>query len=368
MEHKETRPRGGGRKLSGDGNRAPPETTPIDRKGATPRAGGVDEPRARIFPCVGWAAIRVREAVPYVTWCALGGLDRRGTGRVSLADALDLIEQWRSITRRAAQRIIKTGADAGYWHLAAGRLHLASVARLLVRFGLDRERAPHLVPLRLMRTPGAMSAHLFACIYEIPGHSQRLKKAPLARVVKEEITSIPIKTQRRLDAIASDLVQPVYAKVEAGAPDGIARVGGGYFAGRGGVQWQRLGDYRVPHEHRRASRSAAAHAMRRARLLREQPESRADGAPLVASRGFSPAPGSPPSRRFYSADSENGAREQARREGAQSGVVLGWGKPGTMRFEKVESSTLSASPSRTRIPTQNCPAPDPSVRASAVQR
>lgn len=293
---------------------------------------------ARVFPCLGWKALETDVVVSYVTWCALCGLDRAGAGRIPVDEALDLIVDWRGIAQRSARRVLQTGQEAGYWRTAAGYVYLTASWRLLERAGIDQERAPHLVPLALIAKPTAMKAHLFATVYEIPGHSQRFRHGPLSRSVKEALTGVPETTQRRYDSYASELVQETSARVVRRGDSPVRLQGGGYYTGRDGTQWRRLADYRVPRGHVRASRSAAAHAVRKARVLRDQ-EGQGPGCPPVAiSRGFSPEPDSPPERRFFGGATEEAARRHAGNELDRPSrqPILGWGEIGEMEFEMLE--------------------------------
>ena len=178
----------------------------------------------------------------------------------------------------------------GYWADGTTRhdgasLFLASSADLLTRFGLETERAPHLIPLEVMRTPTDMRAHLYAACHEIPGHSQRFQNAPLARATKRVMTDTAESTQRRYDRYTTDKIQECYARVLTNAP--VRLVGHGFFIGRGGVQVRRLPDYRVPPTHVLASKTAAAHAKRKARALRGEGGPGRDIQPVVDSRGQS---------------------------------------------------------------------------------
>jgi hypothetical protein len=294
---------------------------------------------ARVFPCLGWEALKRDAVVPYITWCALGAIDREGTGRLTLDVACDLIEDWRGVARSSARRLLRSGPEHCLWHLASDHVQLTGVARLLVVHGLERERAPHLVRLSDLVKPAQMKAHLFATVYEIPGHSQRFHNAPLSREVKERITGVPPSTQRRYDHWVTELVQPTYLRIDRGEDSGIVLEGDGYFSGRDGSQIRRGADYRVPRGHLRLSRSAAAHATAKARALREVTEGRGSGClPLANSRGSSPDPDPPPTRRFYSGNSEASARNRAGSMAWQPSerAVFGWGLAGEMEFSALE--------------------------------
>lgn len=300
--------------------------------------------RARIFPELGWAAMSADETVLYVTWCALSVLDTRGSGLVPRHEARDLIAQWRGIDPASARRLIRQGIQAGYWDSGVTRngvqaLFPASSARLLIRFGLQSERAPHLVSLDLLRTPAAMRAHLYAACHEIPGHSQRFKNAPLARATKRAMTGIAETTQRRYDRFTTEKVQECYAEVETDSP--VLRQGHGFFIGRGGVQLRRLPDYRMPVGHVLASKSAAAHARRKARALREEGRPGTDVQPVANSRGQSEVdPGLPSQRVFFSGASESSAMKRSEDKYGRKPehAIYGWGYAGEMKFRIVEPS------------------------------
>jgi hypothetical protein len=294
---------------------------------------------ARVFPCLGWHALAVDEVVPYVTWCALSGIDRAGSGRIRLDDARAFIVDWRGIDPNSARRLLRSGEEAGYWRVAAEHVHLAASWRLIERAGLDHERAPHIVALDLIAKPAAMKAHLFATVYEIPGHSQRFRNGPLTREIKEQLTGVPETTQRRYDSYASELVQETSARVIRRVDSNLRLQGDGYYTARDGSQWRRLADYRVPRGHVRASRSAAAHALRKVRALREQEGQGSGCSPVTISRGFSPEPDSPPQRRFYSGKTEAAARRNAGDAAARPSrqPILGWGEPGKMEFLMLEA-------------------------------
>lgn len=292
---------------------------------------------AKIFPRMGWAALEAGEVVSYVTWCALREHAPAGEGRLSLKATRAFIIDWRRIHGRSAARVLRTGEKQGYWRVVGKSVFLTSSARLLLRFNLDSELAPHLVPLNLIPKPTAMKAHLYATVHEIPGHDQRFRNGPLARSTKEQSTGVPESTQRRYDKYATELVQQCFAEVkEDPNGNGVARVGEGYFIGRDGRQMRRLADYRVPKGHIRASKTAAKHAVRKARVLRERADvQNSMASPVVSSRGSSSSEFVRPARSFF-AEKHTSRAQRLVQEGTTGPLIFGRGTAGAMKFIQVE--------------------------------
>ena len=297
--------------------------------------------RVRIFPETGWAAMAAHEEVVYITWAALAVLDPTGSGKVVRTEAREFIADWRGIDARSIRRIHADGECRGYWTTSATRdgtehIFLTSIARLMVRFGLDSERAPRRVPLASIQTPAAMRAALYASVHELPGHAGRFRNAPLARATTRELTGVPETTQRRYDKHATELIQSPVVRFDSSDP--VRLHGQGYFVGRDGTQYRRLPDYRLPVGQWSSSKTAANHALEKARGLRERGGSGAVIEPVVDFRGQSAAePGPPPrSRRTYVGSTEVAALKRARRAHARGRVMLAWGYAGAMEFRSVE--------------------------------
>lgn len=304
---------------------------------ATPSTAVV---RVRLFPETGWAAMAAHEEVLYVTWAALATLDATGSGKVDRAEAREFIAGWRGIDARSNRRIHAAGECQGYWITSATRdgteqIFLASIARLMVRFGLDSERAPRRVPLASIQTPAAMRAALYASVHELPGHAGRFRNAPLARATKRALTGVPETTQRRYDKYATELIQSPVVRMESADP--VRLHGHGYFVGRDGTQYRRLPDYRLPTGQWSASKTAAKHALEKARGLRAGGGSGSDIEPVVDFRGQSDAePTPPPVRRTYVGATEASALKRARVARARGRVTLAWGYAGEMEFKDIE--------------------------------
>ena len=234
--------------------------------------------RARIFPVTGWAAIKVDEEEAYTTWAAFWSIDTACDGSVPRQSALELIQEWRGVTRRSARRVLREGERLGYWTSWISsrdeieRMTPASTVRLMGRFGIEVERVPRLISLSRLRTRREMREQLFATVYEIPGHSGVFLIAPLSRGLKEELTVVPIRSQKRYDAGASALVQRMSAEVEVDPAQLGAMadaVGDGWYVGRHGGLYRRLPDLRTPRDQVLLSRSASRHARTRARQLQQ---------------------------------------------------------------------------------------------------
>jgi len=311
-----------------------------------PTTAGSGTPRQEqlaLFPATGWAAMAAGELIPFCTWSTVRALDPRGSGRVGADAARNLVGEARGLTARSTRRIFAECERRGYWRSGTARdgsraIFLVGIARLMVRLGVERERAPRLVPLDALRTPPAMRGALYAAVHEIPGHAQRFRNAPLARATKAALTGVAPTSQRRYDRRgATELIQRVVVKIDTDDP--AAPSGGGFYIGQGGVLYRRLPDYRVPTQQRAASVTAAKHATRKACRLREVEGADPEARPLVDFRGqraTRAAPSTRPRRSFFAGATEAAALKRAWDERARGRVTLGWGLAGEMEFREVE--------------------------------
>lgn len=299
--------------------------------------------RLRVFPITGAAAMRHKEEILFATWSALGLLDPNGSGRISRIAARDFIASWRGIDLGSARRILRDGERSGYWCAArdGNYLHLAGIARLMLRHDVEHERTPRLIPISSMRSLAQIRAALYAAVHELPGHAQRFHNAPLSRATKETLTGASRTAQKRYDRLATDLVQVCVAEVDT--TEDLRLVGNGFFIGHGGRQFRRLPDYRVPHDQWLASKTAARHATAKARRLREAQERGAAVQPPVfrfRGLGTSSPPLSPHTRTFFTGKDEQAALEHAPTPVDRRGpIVLAWGRAGEMKFRIIERRT-----------------------------
>lgn len=305
------------------------------------------EPRVRLFPATGWAAMQRHEETFFAARCVLVLADPDGSGKVAREAARELLAHWRQQDPSSIRRLLRDGESHGYWTagtIADGTdyLFLTSLPRLMVKLDVERERAARLVTLESIRTVKGLRSELYAAVHELPGHSGNFHKAPLSRAVKAELTGVSRATQKRYDSTSTLLVQTVIAKVVTDEP--VLRVGSGFFIGKGGRQLRRLPDLRVPLNQWSSSRSAARNASAKASALRATHMGGGAGVePVSKSRGQSdslppPASYAPNSKSFFSGRTREDAFDAARkhRHEHRGPVTLSWGIPGSLRFEILE--------------------------------
>lgn len=227
----------------------------------------------RAYPTLLTASIQANKAPHMRVYLLLQAYDKNGSGCLNLNDVRLLLtgkmSKWRIVGKRRLRSILNEGEGLFWDRYTADHIWLKSPAKIAEELGCGRLRGlPVELPAReLLKGIGRTRAHFYAS-YE----SGRRQDAPISRIALEQLTGIPVSTQRHYDKQLNRKKRTNFVVTDLfWMPENVQKVAGAYrqmflyvdWTGKYGKKRNRYVAYRIADSRNRIHQTASPARLRK---------------------------------------------------------------------------------------------------------